>query len=450
MSRPLLGIGFPHNLCSLLVRVFGKSIEVRTTKQSICTAPGAHGELWEEGGAVRRLIGALCAAVKGQTPRTWRLAIATGLLISQQACSDMAGLSWVGDRWGPSPVMVAGATAAAGNRQVAVVNAMILAADGNMFDPNAPALVVPRPIPGQGWYNVIMSGFNVIDDACETYIDDLWKLDRERTSLLAILTAAGAATAAIVGANGGANSSTLLILAQAFGFSGQVVTALSSNYLYTKNPSTIKGLVKKLMDQYRTSLAKNTNDVDINSYPAAYYHMRAYLSLCLPPTIEAQIEALVTASVPVTADKQGVIASQLVGTLPPEPMVPPVVFRSGRMGTNGVGARGAPGAPGTPGAAGPQGPQGPQGVQGPPGGSPAAAAADLANMTALSDYVSASANNMQNFISLLKTPRGLSLIPHSVPDPVAATQADAIINSPSFAEKRALLVAVMRKDKMIK
>jgi hypothetical protein len=385
---------------------------------------------------VRRLIVVLCAAVKRHmTPRTWRLAIATGLLISQQGCSDMASLSWVGDRWGPSPVLVAGATASAGNRQVAVVNAMVFAADGGIFDPNAPALVVP-PISGRGWYNVIMSGFNVIDDACETYIDDLWKLDRERTSLLSILTAAGTATAAIVGANGGASSSALLILTQAFGFSGQVVTALSSNYLYTKNPSTIKGLVKKLMDTYRAGLAANINSPDIGSYPAAYYHMRAYLSLCLPPTIESQIETLVTASVTTIPDKPTVIAPQLVGTQPVQPAgTSRIVVR------NGGGERGATGS---------QGPQGLQGPPGPPGGSAAAATADQANVTALNDYVKASRTNMQNFINLLQTPRGLNLIPSNAPDQVAETQADVIINSPNFGEKRALLVGVMKKEKLIK
>jgi hypothetical protein len=72
-------------------------------------------------------------------------------------------------------------------------------------------------------------------------------------------------------------------------------------------------------------------------------------------------------------------------------------------------------------------------------------AADQANVTALRDYVNASRTNMQNFINLLRTPRGLNLIPSNAPDQVAATQADVIINSPSFAEERALLVGVMKQ-----
>jgi hypothetical protein len=89
------------------------------------------------------------------------------------------------------------------------------------------------------------------------------------------------------------------------------------------------------------------------------------------------------------------------------------------------------------------------GQRGPPGGSAAAAAADQANVTALSDYVNASRTNMQNFISLLRTPRGLNLIPSNAPDVDAETQADVIINSPGFAEKRALLVRVMKREKLI-
>jgi hypothetical protein len=226
-----------------------------------------------------------------------------------QGCADMAGLSWVNDRWGPSPVLVAAASADAAGRQVAVVNAMILATSGMpaRTDP-AGRVVVPTPIGKDGWYITITAGFNVIDDACQTYLDDLWKLDRERSAATGIIAATGAAVAAVVNRGGGGTATTLVILAQAFGLAGTLTTNLANTYLYAKDPATVKGLVDKLMDAYRqdfhdkvygniaNNIAAPTDDTQypIQSYPAAYYRMREYLSLCLPPTIDAQVQTLLS------------------------------------------------------------------------------------------------------------------------------------------------------------
>jgi hypothetical protein len=66
-----------------------------------------------------------------------------------------------------------------------------------------------------------------------------------------------------------------------------------------QNAATIKKLVRKTTEAYRTDLAKKfpAPETEI-TYPigspgAAYHHTREYLALCLPPTIQAQIEDLV-------------------------------------------------------------------------------------------------------------------------------------------------------------
>jgi hypothetical protein len=229
-----------------------------------------------------------------------------------QGCSDMAGLSWVSDRWGPSPVLAAAASADAAGRQVAVVNAMI-AASGLVpvtTDPATGQVRVPqfKSTDTYGWYTAITGGFNVIDDACQTYLDDLWKLDRERTAATGIIAATGAAVAAVVNPGGTGTATTLVVLAQAFGLAGTLTTNVANTYLYAKDPATVKGLVDKLMDAYRQDFhdkvfgnaankiaaPTDANQYPINSYPAAYYRMREYLSLCLPPTIDAQVQTLLS------------------------------------------------------------------------------------------------------------------------------------------------------------
>jgi hypothetical protein len=193
-------------------------------------------------------------------------------------------------RYGPNPVPTATAVETAATRQRDVVIAM---ARGAGYTNAAPAFGAR-----QEWYTVIMTGFNVVDDACVSYIDDLWILERRKTRNGALIAATGAATAGIVAASAHPSAATLEILAQAFGLTAAFNTAISDSYLYTQNAATIKKLLRKTTEAYRTDLAKKVDTETEVSYPigspgAAYHHMREYLALCLPPTIQAQIEDLV-------------------------------------------------------------------------------------------------------------------------------------------------------------
>jgi hypothetical protein len=209
-----------------------------------------------------------------------------GTLVS--GCADMPDA--LSGRYGPAPVPSAVGVQAATQRQLEVVMAMAGVARPEMLPP--PGARVP-------WYHVIQTGFNVVDDACMTYIDDLWILERRKNRNSAVIAAAGAATAGIIAATSNPSASTLAILAQAFGFASVLNAAISDSYLYTQNAATIKKLVRKTAEAYRTDLARKMEPPEteitypIGSYAAAYHHMREYLALCLPPTIQAQIEDLV-------------------------------------------------------------------------------------------------------------------------------------------------------------
>lgn len=197
-------------------------------------------------------------------------------------------------RYGPSPVPTGPVVEAAARRQVDVVYAIARGAGYSR--------ALPEFGDRQGWYTVIMTGFNVVDDACMTYIDDLWILERRKARTGTLIAATGAAVAGIVAANANPSAATLAILAQAFGLASAFNTAISDSYLYTQNAATIKKLVRKTTEAYRTDLAKKLPPPEdevtypIGSAGAAYHHMREYLSLCLPPTIQAQIEDLVTSA----------------------------------------------------------------------------------------------------------------------------------------------------------
>lgn len=248
--------------------------------------------------------------------------------------SLVSGCAELGDqltgRYGPTPAPTAAMVETAARRQVDVVLAM---ASGAGYAQSTPVFG-----DREGWYRITMTGFNVVDDACMTYIDELWILERRKARTGSLIAATGAAVAGIVAANSHPSATTLAILAQAFGLATAFNTAFSDSYLYTQNAATIKKLVRKTTEAYRTDLAKklpspeNEITYPIGSPGAAYHHMREYLSLCLPPTIQAQIEdlvanakatpensatdaALTTAKAKVTETNQTVIIKGTSGTV---------------------------------------------------------------------------------------------------------------------------------------
>jgi hypothetical protein len=239
------------------------------------------------------------------------LVLAAGALCG---CSTLDDNNIFAQRYGPSPVLVAETVQNSVARQAAVVNAVWAGARGLPRDPATGQVLLP-PLPADGdrerWYDVILTGFNVIDDACISYIDGLWIMERQKNRNSTILHAAGAAGAALISAAQltPSTAAALLVLSQAFGFAGILNNAIFDTYLYTQNAATIKNIIAKTTLKYRTDLAEKFSENEI-TYPlgspgAAYHHMREYLALCLPPTIQAQIEnrlagAVATTEKPVT------------------------------------------------------------------------------------------------------------------------------------------------------
>jgi hypothetical protein len=159
-------------------------------------------------------------------------------------------------RYGPNPLPTGAAVEMAAQRQADVVLAMARGA-GYATSP-----------PGFGdrenWYTIIMTGFNVVDDACLSYIDDLWILERRKTRNGALIAATGAATAGIIAANSHPSVITLAILAQAFGLAAAYNTAISDSYLYTQNAATIKKLIRKTTETHFTRKRGSRNRTRIS------------------------------------------------------------------------------------------------------------------------------------------------------------------------------------------
>jgi hypothetical protein len=136
------------------------------------------------------------------------------------------------------------------------------------------------------WYEVTQAGFNYVDDQCRDYFDRLFFLDRERSQVKSGFAATNGATAAVLGATH-ASAPSLAIVAAAFGLAAAATDMVAGTYLYTLPPATTMGFVEKLQMAYRDGAAIHRDQ--IRSASTAYFHIQRYLSLCLPPTIEAEI-----------------------------------------------------------------------------------------------------------------------------------------------------------------
>jgi len=143
-----------------------------------------------------------------------------------------------------------------------------------------------------GWDRVIDAGMDFADSKCEAYMHALFRLNRDKKTVTAQIGLLGTATAGLMAA---AESAAKEVAATAvlFGLAGATVDNLSSNLLYDLDPSSVRTLVKTLQSRYRSNLAPG-----YNSRPAALRVIRAYAMLCVPASLEAEINLAVKGSTP--------------------------------------------------------------------------------------------------------------------------------------------------------
>jgi hypothetical protein len=247
----------------------------------------------------------------------------------------LAGCSELNLRKGPSPILDATSVEAASSNQTRIIEALASDARVNVGTPDS-------------YYRIAEAGFNYVDDQCGAYFDEIFFIDRERSQLKSGLAAASGTTAAILGVTN-ASTLTMSVVASAFGFASAATDILAGTYLYSLPPATTQGFVNKLQAAFRDGAAANRANIDSTS--AAYYAIQRYLSLCLPPTIEAEITKQVnsTVAVGVPVGKGSLVSVQTGSsvTLPRVPIVGPALFTKAevrsRQISNVTGEAGNPG-----------------------------------------------------------------------------------------------------------
>ncbi len=143
------------------------------------------------------------------------------------------------------------------------------------------------------WPIIVQAGMNDIDQRCDAFLswvdyhtrnDQHWAQQISDTVLATetILRATNAATRAMD------------IVSAALGLGSHTFKNLSARLLTMADKTTIQSVVLNGQNKYRQDLLDPTKKIDIDNRPKAIYALRSYLRICLPFSIETQINSTVT------------------------------------------------------------------------------------------------------------------------------------------------------------
>jgi hypothetical protein len=138
------------------------------------------------------------------------------------------------------------------------------------------------------WVQFVKAGMNDIDVRCDAYLAWLDNRRRSAEPLLRQIGDMGKATGSILDATG-VGPHPLNIVGVAFGLAANTFTNVNSRLLLEVNQATVQSVVHKGQEEfrYRNDYTSTVNRSD------AIYHLRSYLRLCMPFTIETDINTTV-------------------------------------------------------------------------------------------------------------------------------------------------------------
>jgi hypothetical protein len=208
-----------------------------------------------------------------------RTVLAFVAVSSLSGCAGTEATAGWGNRYGPNPALPAEAITKSSDNQVRIMSALFeVAHDSNHH-------TTP--------YLVTLAGFNFVDEQCDAYLHELFAIEHEHEVTKKGIDQVGLLSNAVLGAVP-ASKTTMAIVAQAFGLASQYTDTIANSYLLGAHTSTILGIVSKLQLAYRDQAA--LDKAKINSEPEAYFRIRGYLQLCMPPTIESKINETLTSA----------------------------------------------------------------------------------------------------------------------------------------------------------
>lgn len=139
------------------------------------------------------------------------------------------------------------------------------------------------------WTAFVQAGMNDIDLRCDGFLTWLDARRRDKEPVLAELSALNTATHTIMTVSG-ASPKSLDIATAAFGLATQTYINWNSRLLISVNQSTVQTVVYSGQTDFRQKI----NGYMVPDQPTAIYLLRSYLRICMPTTIEAEINTTPT------------------------------------------------------------------------------------------------------------------------------------------------------------
>jgi hypothetical protein len=160
-------------------------------------------------------------------------------------------------------------------------------------------------VPGSNgeWRPIIDAGINYVDTRCDKFMDSLFWLNRVRDTTSRQIQYTGSAIGAAL-AVVEASKTAIGLTPLGFSLFDQTVNNLTAGLLYSLNPSTVRILVEKRQEAYVRSLTPS-----YTSKAIALRVIQGYAAICLPPSIEAEVERAI--------DAKEYTANTIFSALPP-------------------------------------------------------------------------------------------------------------------------------------
>jgi hypothetical protein len=208
-------------------------------------------------------------------------------------CVDDLGAR-ISGRWGPNPAIRPAAVDTVVQNQYLVLSYLARATGRGLITEDGALLA------GGDWYEAAQWGFNIGRQDCEIYLDNLFRMNREKGRNDNILTAVSTAAALIVTATT-TSQKPLSILAAAFGLSIAVNDAIFQSYLFNQAPGLVSKKVSDLQEEFRNKITR----AEVYSPSSAYNAIQTYYHICLPHAIEGVLLQKIADSGPVTPGPTG-------------------------------------------------------------------------------------------------------------------------------------------------
>ena len=142
------------------------------------------------------------------------------------------------------------------------------------------------------WQLFVQAEMNDIDQRCDAYLLWLDYVRRAKDPTLNVIADAATYSAFIMD-RAGVSAAPIAITGAALGFARNTFTNVTSRLILEVNHSAVQSVVLTAQKGFREELLGSGDSrlppVVIASKPAAIYALRSYLRLCMPATIEAEI-----------------------------------------------------------------------------------------------------------------------------------------------------------------